>query len=82
MPSILQRIRWAERILQAEDAAAYRRPLSVSVIVVTQNQDSYPLCPRCGHWLEREYVGFCDTCGQRLRWDRIERAELKHLGTG
>lgn len=32
---------------------------------------SYPVCPRCNISVEREYMAFCDRCGQRLAWDRF-----------
>ena len=28
----------------------------------------YPVCPRCGITMEREYQHFCDRCGQQLDW--------------
>lgn len=28
----------------------------------------YSKCPRCGAYLECEYVRFCSHCGQRLAW--------------
>lgn len=31
---------------------------------------AFCLCPQCGASLEREYQAFCDSCGQKLNWDR------------
>ena len=28
----------------------------------------YCVCPRCGATLDREYMEYCDRCGQRLAW--------------
>lgn len=40
--------------------------------------DCYPLCPRCARELEREYVRFCDRCGQRLDWGTYEKVLMIH----
>lgn len=32
--------------------------------------DRYPICPRCGISLEREFMKFCNNCGQKLGWDK------------
>lgn len=34
---------------------------------------SYPVCPRCYISMEREYMAFCDRCGQKLAWDRLSK---------
>ena len=36
----------------------------------------YYVCPSCGITLEREFVNFCDRCGQRLDWDGYESAKI------
>ena len=36
----------------------------------------YYVCPGCGVTLEREFVNFCDRCGQRLDWDDYESARI------
>lgn len=33
---------------------------------------SYFLCPKCGILLEREFVRYCDGCGQKLNWSLVE----------
>ena len=33
---------------------------------------SYYLCPKCGILLEREFVHYCDECGQKLNWRLVE----------
>ena len=58
-------------------AASYRRSLPVTQIIRYAANDLYsPLCPRCRSTLEREYAAFCDRCGQKLRWDLFDRAEI------
>ena len=36
----------------------------------------YPVCPRCEMSMDREYMSFCDRCGQKLGWDYIDHAEI------
>lgn len=44
-------------------------PRFVTQVRVYPKGDSYPVCPRCGRSLDREYMNFCDFCGQRLAWE-------------
>ena len=56
---------------------SYRIGLQVTkVIYLPHYGHTYPLCPRCNSSLEREYVRFCDRCGQRLLWDHLDHAEV------
>ena len=32
---------------------------------------TYYLCPKCGIPLDREFVRFCDQCGQKLNWRAV-----------
>lgn len=50
-------------------AVSYRIPLPVSDILLFPDKNSYPICPRCDSTLDREYMHFCDRCGQRLAWN-------------
>ena len=34
----------------------------------------FPICPRCGSSLEREYQAYCDRCGQCLAWQHFHAA--------
>lgn len=36
----------------------------------------FPLCPRCGNPMEREYQAFCDRCGQCLSWKAYSKATI------
>ena len=42
-----------------------------------QNGDCYPICPRCNRTIEREYMRFCDRCGQPLDWKLFVLAVIK-----
>jgi len=39
-------------------------------------ETGYYLCPRCRITMEREFMAFCDRCGQRLDWSGCKTAEI------
>lgn len=51
-------------------AGVYRTPLPVTETHAFRD-GSYAVCPRCRSTLPREYISYCDRCGQRLNWDRF-----------
>ena len=55
---------------------SYRIPLPVTKVILYSDDTTYPICPRCLISLEREYVSFCDRCGQRLDWRDIDKAMI------
>lgn len=59
-------------------AYSYRLPLPVRKVLIFRNNASYPICPRCGSTLPREYMRFCDRCGQKLSWFVYECASEIH----
>lgn len=52
----------------------YRFPLTVQFYIFLGNEE-YPVCPRCRCSLEREYMNFCDRCGQKLIWKNYGRTK-------
>jgi len=62
------------------EAITYRIPLPVTKIAVYARNDTYPICPRCSTSLDREYMSFCDRCGQKLNWDLFEYATVHRPG--
>lgn len=59
------------------DAVSYRVELPVTQMLYYSSMESgYPLCPRCDTAIEREYMQYCDRCGQKLGWDSWEDAEV------
>lgn len=62
------------RILR--DALSYRITRQVVQVRSTRAIGCYPVCPRCRASLEREYMSYCNCCGQRLGWDTYERADV------
>ena len=37
---------------------------------------TYYVCPRCKITLEREFMAFCDRCGQKLDWRSYKKAKI------
>ena len=58
------------------DAISYRVPLRVKKVIYFSETSCFSICPRCDTIMEREYVQFCDRCGQRLSWYALSRAEV------
>ena len=61
------------------NAVSYRIPLPVTKVIAFPNT-TYPICPRCTISIEREYMSFCDRCGQKLNWDLFEYAKVIYPG--
>lgn len=57
-------------------AMTFRIPLLVTKVIVYSDHTAYPLCPRCTIGLEREYMNFCDRCGQKLSWKLFAYAKI------
>ena len=57
------------------DAVSYRVPLPVTK-VIAYSKTTYPICPRCTVSLDREYMSFCDRCGQKLNWGLFGYAKV------
>ena len=57
-------------------AVSYRIPLPVVEVVVFRSGDGYCVCPRCDSLLDREYMRFCDCCGQHLAWEMLDFARV------
>lgn len=52
------------------ETIAYRVPSMVTETKAYRNGEQYPVCPRCRITLDREYMNYCDRCGQRLDWQQ------------
>jgi hypothetical protein len=76
MKMLLNKVKQKQRKQKYVAAVLYRIPIPVTKILVFLHGDSYPVCPRCDCTVDREYMRFCDRCGQRLGWKRIDRAEI------
>ncbi len=47
---------------------SFRIPLPVTELRTYGSSDEYYVCPRCKLTLDREYMAYCDRCGQCLVW--------------
>ena len=59
-------------------AILYRLPLPVTAVLMLNHGDTFPICPRCDRTLDREYMNYCDRCGQHLGWDLFHLARVVH----
>lgn len=59
------------------DGFSYRMPMQVvdhwSYLDGLLGQVDYPICPRCGEHIEREYQRHCVLCGQALEWSEFKK---------
>lgn len=63
---------------------SYRFRMTVSQVMIFQTlygQTAYYVCPRCRVTMEREFMAFCDRCGQRLDWRSYETATIIYPNT-
>ena len=60
-------------VANPEIALSYRISMAVTESFVCAEGYEYPVCPRCGITLEREYQAYCDRCGQALDWKKYGR---------
>ena len=61
-----------EATTTAED---YRTPIQVTHLHRFRDTDYY-ICPRCNTTMEREFMPFCDRCGQCLSWKYYRKAVI------
>ena len=54
----------------------YRLPMQVTSERKLGSLGYFPVCPRCQMTIEREYMGYCDRCGQKLDWKMCEYSDL------
>lgn len=56
----------------------FREPMTVTPVYYVRypyGRIAFPVCPRCGNIIEREYQAYCDRCGQRLNWKDFSEAK-------
>lgn len=58
------------------EALSCRAPMKVTEIKLFKSDDAFPVCPKCGCLIEREYVNCCDVCGQVLSWKNFRMAKI------
>ena len=53
-----------------QPAEEYRKPKLVKKMVYFKNMEiGWQVCPTCNQFIDREYLPFCSSCGQRLKWN-------------
>lgn len=60
--------------------ARYREVMAIREVMVFPNDDAYYVCPRCYITLEREFMAYCDRCGQHLGWKGYRNAKVVYPG--
>ncbi len=71
-------------IQELTHACSYRCPMLVRELMVFPARSecySYYVCPRCQITMEREFMRYCDRCGQCLNWSQYERAKIIYPGS-
>lgn len=64
--------------VEAEESP-FRTPMPVVEVHVFPSMSgspSFPICPQCGRTLEREYLAYCNCCGQCLSWKGYKNATI------
>ena len=55
----------------------FRRAMTVKeVVFFSPSVGAFPRCPRCHLTMDREYMSFCDRCGQKLDWTNFEETAI------
>lgn len=69
-----------EDISELKELASYRIPMKVTEMVAFCSKNDcysgYYICPRCKISMEREFMAYCDRCGQKLDWRGYKKARL------
>ena len=57
----------------------YRIPMKVNEATIFSRWPEYDIyyrCPRCQRLLEREFLSYCNLCGQCLEWRDYKKARV------
>lgn len=60
--------------------SGYRRQMPVTEVMIFPDGTAYYVCPRCHITVDREFVAFCDRCGQCLGWKGYKKAKVVYPG--
>ena len=70
--------------LEQEDSPeSYRKGMLVNEVMVFETcfgKTGYYVCPRCKITMDREFMSFCDRCGQKLDWKNYRKAKIVYPG--
>lgn len=59
------------------DPASFRLALPVTQVILFPSGACYPICPRCGRSMDREYLNYCNSCGQHICWKKFGAAKIQ-----
>lgn len=71
------------RKIYEDDPESYRIGMRIEEVMVFDTwygKTGYYVCPRCKITMEREYMSFCDRCGQKLDWKYHKKAKEIYPG--
>ena len=60
--------------------AECRMEIPIKEVMVFPNGHAYYICPRCNLTLDREFMAYCDRCGQHLGWRNYKKANVVYPG--
>lgn len=68
-----------------EEVCSYREPMVVKEKYAYWSHlyggyTTFPICPRCGVSFEIEYINYCSSCGQKLKWLGYSRTKVRYAG--
>lgn len=68
----------SKRKFRIAEQLEYRKPKRVKSVIcfASSSNEMFAVCPTCKSLLDREYMGYCDVCGQKLSWQDFEDAEI------
>lgn len=70
--------------LEQEDSPeSYRKGMLVTEVMVFETwfrKTGYYVCPHCKITMDREFMPFCDRCGQKLNWGKYRKAKIVYPG--
>lgn len=60
-------------------SSSYRQAMKVKELMRFASDFGYFVCPRCRTTLERDFVAYCDRCGQCLDWSGYRKVKIIYL---
>lgn len=70
-------------LVSEESLDSYRKGMIVNEVMVYNTwfgKTGYYVCPRCKITMDREFMSFCDRCGQKLDWKYYRKAKVIYPG--
>lgn len=68
-----------QRLLEIIDYRTTKPVRELVVFCSFLSETGYYVCPRCHCLLNREFVRFCDRCGQRLDWRFYLHVKIRRI---